>query len=437
MKKLSILAFSVCFTLIAIITNITHSQAFERHVPGIYSTIQETINAAGEGDIIILEPATYHENINYKGKTITIKSTDPNNPDIVAATIIEGCPGDQEEKVDKVTFMGGEGSNCMLSGVTIQSGEVDWCNGIIINNGSSPIINNCVIKNNLRSGIYCVSNNISPTIINCTISGNGTGISCANASPIITNCIISENSGSGISCYGSCLANITNCTISKNGGIGITCSGDSSPTISHCIITENASGGISCREHSSPNITNCIIAQNEEYGGIYCPAFIAFVPQDPSDREPYIAFPSPKITNCTITGNKASLDPMMDSDNAGGGISCRLLAIVFMVGMFPMPGGRIFRHISSPTITNCIIWGNYPDEVDGNKIKITYSNVRGRWRYQGRGNINADPLFVDPNEGDYRLQPDSPCINKGKYRSEMGAYGTYEYGLRRLNRCRR
>ena len=63
MKKLSILAFSVCFTLIAIITNITHSQAFERHVPGIYSTIQETINAAGEGDIIILEPATYHENI--------------------------------------------------------------------------------------------------------------------------------------------------------------------------------------------------------------------------------------------------------------------------------------------------------------------------------------------------------------------------------------
>jgi len=31
----------------------------------------------------------------------------------------------------------------------------------------------------------------------------------------------------------------------------------------------------------------------------------------------------------------------------------------------------------------------------------------------GEGNIDADPLFVDPNDSDYHLLPDSPCINTG------------------------
>ena len=52
---------------------------------------------------------------------------------------------------------------------------------------------------------------------------------------------------------------------------------------------------------------------------------------------------------------------------------------------------------------------------------ITYSDI-----YQNEGvygdpndmNINADPLFLDPNAGDYHLQTDSPCVDAG---SDIGA----------------
>jgi len=42
---------------------------------------------------------------------------------------------------------------------------------------------------------------------------------------------------------------------------------------------------------------------------------------------------------------------------------------------------------------------------------VLYSNVQGGW--PGTGNINADPLFADPFDGNYHLRPHSPCINAG------------------------
>ena len=64
--------------------------------------------------------------------------------------------------------------------------------------------------------------------------------------------------------------------------------------------------------------------------------------------------------------------------------------------------------------------------------RISHPDVQWpRWKYPGRGNMNADPLFVDPEAGDYRLQPGSPCIKRGKRRCDIGAYGTYEYRVPR------
>ncbi len=64
---------------------------------------------------------------------------------------------------------------------------------------------------------------------------------------------------------------------------------------------------------------------------------------------------------------------------------------------------------ASSSATNCIFWGNQPSQVQGGTV--VYSDVQGG--YTGAGNINQDPLFVDPNGGDYRLQTGSPCIDKG------------------------
>jgi hypothetical protein len=67
-------------------------------------------------------------------------------------------------------------------------------------------------------------------------------------------------------------------------------------------------------------------------------------------------------------------------------------------------------------LTNCILWGNTPNEVilaKGIKTeypKITYCVVQGG--YRGSGNIKADPKFV--GAGDYyHLTEESPCINRG------------------------
>jgi hypothetical protein len=77
-------------------------------------------------------------------------------------------------------------------------------------------------------------------------------------------------------------------------------------------------------------------------------------------------------------------------------------------------GGAISKDVTSgTTLTNCILWGDsVPNgsEIFGVAL-VTYSDVQGITG--GTGNINSDPCFVDPNGGDLRLQPESPCIDIG------------------------
>ncbi|MBX2930396.1 MAG: T9SS type A sorting domain-containing protein [Chitinophagaceae bacterium] len=72
----------------------------------------------------------------------------------------------------------------------------------------------------------------------------------------------------------------------------------------------------------------------------------------------------------------------------------------------------MFNLLSSPNITNSIIYGNNNSiSNDGGTPFVTYSLVQGG--YAGTGNINANPLFTDAANGDYSLQPGSPAINAG------------------------
>ena len=59
------------------------------YVPADYATIQAAIDAAVDGDVIIVFPGTYSENIDCTGKNITVRSTYPEKHDEVATTIIE------------------------------------------------------------------------------------------------------------------------------------------------------------------------------------------------------------------------------------------------------------------------------------------------------------------------------------------------------------
>lgn len=233
------------------------------HVPEMFTTIQKAIDEAEEGNVIIVSPGTYSENIDFKGKNVTLQSSDPNDPDIVVVTIIDGGG-----KSSVVTFQNAETKEAKLLGFTITNGAgnqlqidddtfVTVGGGILVQDDSAPIIEGNIIQGNYANyfggGIYIWRS--TPTIKGNTIYNNvaekaGGGIYVSYSSSMIEENEITENraiQGGGMYLMKSSPILREN-TISRNvaqkaGGIFIR---DSSPTIQGNTIRDNqaeVSGG--------------------------------------------------------------------------------------------------------------------------------------------------------------------------------------------------
>ena len=122
------------------------------------------------------------------------------------------------------------------------------------------------------------------------------------------------------------------------------------------------------------------------------------------------------LTDCTIIGNAASF--------GGGGIYCSAFSCPTLINSTIACNsgpGLYSRTESLPTLTNCILWGNEPSniEVISSSPIISFCAIQGGW--EGAGNIDEDPHFVDSENGDFHLLPSSPCIDSGSNEAAEGS----------------
>ncbi len=81
-------------------------------------------------------------------------------------------------------------------------------------------------------------------------------------------------------------------------------------------------------------------------------------------------------------------------------------------------GGAVADSSGTPSITNTILMSDDGSKIASSSIDTTTCNNCCIFQMHsgdtgGTNNVFADPQFVDPTNGDYRLRPSSPCINAG------------------------
>jgi len=322
-----------------------------------FSTIQAAVDASATGDLVHVLPGTYTQGVVYRGKEVTVKSME--GPEV---TIIEPSVG------RGATFVSGEFWSSVLEGFTIRNGRARIGAGIYCED-SSPIVRGCIVEGN-------VSNE------------EGGGIACVRSAAQILDCVVRGNT-----------------SLTGEGG-GLYFRSLSFLCVDRSLVLDNRA------ESSTVGFGGGILLQSAAVG----------------------------ITNCVVAGNVAA----GVERNAGGGIMCNGLSTL---GLFDsvvadndvlpgtvsngVGGGIYLASNSSAFVTTSILWGNQafagPQlwavgsvEADFNDVEGGETDIGGGGSLDyGAGNISADPLFVDPAQRDYHVQPGSPVVDAGR----MGGFG--------------
>jgi predicted outer membrane repeat protein len=448
-------------------------------VPADYTSIQAGIDASSDDDTVLVQPGTYDENINFNGHNIVLGSLFLTTEDTsyISQTIIDG-----DSLGSVVIFENSEDSTTAIIGFTIYNGLAERGAGIkCVNNAMCRIADNHIINNmpllsswqNHGSGIYCYYS--SPAILNNIIINNGvnedledfylTGgaIYCEYSFSLIQGNVILNNSAkSGSAIYSDkSSTRIYENTIQSNNSDGSAVSllfADSLEFINN-EVSLNLSSGIGCETHNG-----MLIKANYIYGNHGCgvssfnssPSLvidgnIILENISRSGAGISIAYGWPVISNNLIKRNNAYLymgggiflyrANGVDINNniitenrspQGGGIFLEVSSPIMtnntITNNFAEEGGAIYLQHSSPTMTNSIcwndsagdapevlVWGVYSDPV------ITYCDIQGG--FEGEGNIDCDPMFCNPDSGDYHIDGYSCCGGAGENGVNIGAQG--------------
>ncbi|RJP40536.1 MAG: hypothetical protein C4547_02715 [Phycisphaerales bacterium] len=347
----------------------TAADADTIRVPGDYPAIQMAIDAASNGDVVLVADGVYrgsrNTNLNFRGKAITVRSE--NGP--------AACTIDPQRNGSAFVFNSRETPDARVEGFTL-TGASYVEGGSLVIDGASPTIVGCTLENNWAGlsggGLQC-SNGAAPLIERCTIRNNlagvGGGIYSKNASPRVVDTQISGNrtdiiGAGGVAAVQGGLIRLEGCVITDNTAMGFAGNG----------------GGVQINGARAV-LDNCLIAGNR--GTLYGGGLIV------------VNGASAEVWNTTIADNV--------SEATGGGVYTN----------------------AELTVSDSILWDNLPEQifVAGGAPRVTYSDVQGGW--QGEGNLDEDPRFVDGPAGGHYLshrqagQPqDSPCIDAGSDSAE-------------------
>ncbi|HTW79272.1 MAG TPA: Ig-like domain repeat protein [Terracidiphilus sp.] len=372
------------------------------HVPGDAPTIQQAINAAQNGDTVLVAPGTYDENIDFEGKSIEVTSESSSGAG-AANTIIAGSAG------PTVTFQSNEPSTAVLSGFTIThqsvGGETPPGEGILISSASPTITANAVVEND-GCGISITGPPSSPAIRGNEISWNflGTtrttvpycsaafGIDVDNAGSVeISNNTIQGNNtispaapaGAGIVAYETTKLTIANNAIFNN--TNLQAGGDDGSGLGG-----GGGGGISAWGVENVAIVQNLVYSNMVIGG-GSTAGIAVGPGNPG-AEP--ASGTLTIVNNTVVGN---ISPTGVPDQIAIGAYAAQSTVE----------NNIFESTDSGIAIYC---------DQGANIGFSYNDVIGSAPTHGCGgfnNISADPQFVGAAVDNFHLTDGSPVIAAG------------------------
>lgn len=443
------------------------------HVPDDQPTIQAGINAASDGDTVLVEEGTYVENINFIGKAITVTSwfIIDSDPDHIEYTVIDGSQPVDPDKAAVVTFESGEDTTSVICGFTITGGSgnyIPWVpvvggGGIACNNAGASILNNHIEYNDIVSDYYgegagigagpsdtdlyllIRNNRISHNTLWAYNIGSGGGISIHTDALIMGN-EISDNliesfsqyvNGGGIYSGGGDTYNtvsITGNVISGNevkatSNINYHCSGGgvfiykNQGEISHNVIAGNGLDGSTIGRGAGVCIAICDTSLNI-YGNWIHDNYFEGLECWGGGINLWGA--GPKLVNNLVAYNTSSM---------GGGIfsydehtqSILLVNNTITENEAEEIGGGLYLWGSNAIIMNTILWNDFANfsyeiAIIDSQLEVLYSDVDGGW--PGESNFNADPEFADDTL--FHISwADSPCWDAGIDQIEIGGIVYY------------
>jgi hypothetical protein len=407
---------------LVILCCVPSARAATIRIPADQPTIQAGINATSNGDTVLVSPGTYYENIDFKGKAITVTSS--GGP---ATTIIDGG-----NITSTVSFISGETRSSVLNGFTVQHGQAPSISnnegeplggGIYIDSSAPTILNN-VITNNICSGIYSSQgaaliqgNTISYTDnfhLGCYFSNDAPIMLYRDLQSIKTSTLISTVIGNTIE--NNTLLGAGTTSQSFAAGIGVL---DGAAYIENNIVRNNTAygdnGGISLSAAPGTAAAGAtFVVQNLIYGNSsYCGgAGLGFEFNSPANLGAIYDL----IANNTIVNN-INLPAQCSLNNPGQGN----VVTYWTTNQVAFVNNIISSNGSAPALFcfNRPGFSNAPGPMtifDHNDIYSstgnTYSSSCSGEDFS-YGNLSADPVFTSPGTGDFRLQPGSPAIDAG------------------------